>query len=385
MRPIRLALALALLAAGCTGSTSEGSTPPSGGSPSATTIPTPSAEPATTLADGTPLPDGCTGTARASQTVAFVAQGRAWGLDPRTGALACLFELGPAGPFAWGPQGDRVLLDGLEVRGVSGDAPDLPPIDAAATAFDWGHPIGLAIVFAQDTGKPEKRFVDDGSVERLHELPGGDYLQIAYHPSGLALGFTLEDAEGESIWLSTNEGQDPSRLVFSKGSTSFTSIAFSPDGQRLWWIAQHAPGYPEIHWMDLSDRGGFTDTWRGLDGTTADDLRLAPDGRLMSVNSGEECLERQALVVAGRRASPALPDEDRPTEAIGWLDRSTVLVAAGGCGEPVELYAANVFDDQAAALVSGVEIGATRTVVRHAPTEVPAPPDETEAPPGGVG
>lgn len=382
MRPIGFALSFALVAGACTTST----TSTSGTEPvSATATVAPSPEPETTLADGTPLPEGCTGRARRSQTVSFVAGERAWALDPETDELACLFPIAETGPFTWGPQGDRVLLAGLEVRGVDRDAPTLPPIDAEATAFDWGHPIGLAVVFAEGEGKPEKRFVDDGSVERLRALPPGVYGQVAYHPSGLALGFALEDEEGESIWLSTNEGHDPERLVFSKGSTSFTSIAFSPDGQRLWWVAEHAPGFPVIHWMDLAERSGFTDTWRGPEGTVADDLRLAPDGRLLSVNTGAVCAERQAMVVAGKTASAALPAEDRPTEAIGWLDRSTMLVAAGGCGDPVDLYAANVFDRDAVALVLGVEVGATRTVVRDAPTEVPVPADETEAPPGGVG
>ena len=383
MRPFRCALVLAFLTVACTTTTTTEQVPPTGSSPAPTATSSP--EPAATLADGTPLPEGCAGRVRRSQTVAFVAGGRAWSLDPSTGQLACLFTLDDPGPFSWGPQGDRVLLAGLEVLGVDQDAPTLPPIDAEAIAFDWGHPIGLAIVFAGDQGRPEKRFVDDGSVERLRSLPAGAYGQVAYHPSGLALGFALTDAEGDSIWISTNEGEDPERLVFSKGSTAFTSIAFSPDGQRLWWTAEHAPGYPVVHWMDLADRSGFTDTWRGPEGSVADDLRLAPDGGLLSVNTGADCDERRALVVAGKTATPAMPDEERPTEAIGWLDRSTVLVAAGGCGDPVDLYAANVFDDDAGALVFGVELGATRTMVRDAPTEVPVPPDETEAPPGGVG
>ena len=63
--------------------------------------------------------------------MAFVADGRAWALDPDTGDLACLFDVEDAGPFAWGPQGDRVLLGGFEVRGV-GDARREPPGDRDA-------------------------------------------------------------------------------------------------------------------------------------------------------------------------------------------------------------------------------------------------------------
>ena len=125
------------------------------------------------MPDGTPLPRGCTGGAGASHTVAFVADGRAWAVDPDDGDVACLFPVEDAGPFAWGPQGDRVLLDGFEIRGVGGDAPDLPAIDTSVSAFDWGHPLGLAVVFADAKGIPRKRFLDDGRLIRLVSLPAG--------------------------------------------------------------------------------------------------------------------------------------------------------------------------------------------------------------------
>jgi hypothetical protein len=63
------------------------------------------------LASGKPLPSGCSDRhSEPTQTVAFVAEGRAWVLDPSSGALTCLFEVTDPGPFAWGPLGDRVLL-----------------------------------------------------------------------------------------------------------------------------------------------------------------------------------------------------------------------------------------------------------------------------------
>ena len=50
--------------------------------------------------------------------VTFVAEGRAWATTPDGLRLWCLFEVRRPGPFLWGPRGDRVVLDGLEVRGV---------------------------------------------------------------------------------------------------------------------------------------------------------------------------------------------------------------------------------------------------------------------------
>ncbi len=115
------------------------------------------------------------------------------GARPRHERAACLFPVEDAGPFSWGPQGDRVLLGGFEVRGVGGDAPRTSPAIATSVgAFDWGHPLGLAVAFADGKGNPRKRFIDDGHLEKLTTLPPGSYLQVAYHPSGLALSFVVE-------------------------------------------------------------------------------------------------------------------------------------------------------------------------------------------------
>ena len=340
-----------------------------------------------TLADGAGLPDGCSGAIHPTQTVAFAADGRAWTVDPAGRDLACLFAYGDPGPFAWGPQGDRVVLGQFHVQSLTKDGPDLPGIDFQPTVFDWGHPIGLAIVFASASGQPLKRFMDDGRVEPLPRLPKGTYQAIAYHPSGLALGFIVDEGARQGIWISSNEGTDPTRLVFSKPDTVFSSIAFSPDGKRIWWIAQHAGAISEIHAMDLADRTGFsTVLTRGL-AATAHGLLLAPSGPLMAATQGADCAQGQAMVIDDRGAAPALPKATGPTTALRWLDASTLLVGVGGCGAPTQLVTVDwTHGGQATVVVSGVEVGAPRTVLHDAPTEVPAPPkDATQAPAGGVG
>jgi hypothetical protein len=323
-----------------------------------------------------------------SETVAFAAEGRAWALDPASFRLSCLFEITDPGSFAFGPQGDRVLLADMQVRGVSSRAPSLPPKGSTPSVFDWGHPLGLAIVYTDGAGAPRKRFTDDGHVEKLAGLPTGTFQAIAYHPSGLALGFIIDEGERQGIWISTNEGKDPQRLVFSRPDTVFSSLAFSPDGQKIWWIAQHAGAISEIHWMDLGDRSGFSQILtRGL-APTAHGLLLAPAGTLMAATQGATCEEEAAMVIDERGASPAWSGGTAPTHALGWLDRSTLLIARGGCGDTEDLYAVHWGPPGGSAtlLVSGVDVGAPRTMLHDAPTEVPAPSgDATPAPPGGVG
>ena len=377
---VRWGATLLVLVVGCT----QGPAPPSSPTPPEPTA-SPTVEPTgAKLADGSPLPSGCTGGASDSMTVAFVADQRAWALDPDTGDLACLFPVNDPGPFAWGPQGDRVLLGGFEVHGIGADAPDLPSIRPTLTAFDWGHPMGLAVAYADGKGNPFKRFTEDGRVERLSELPDGRYLQVVYHPSGLALAFVVEDADGQAIWISTNEGQDPERLVFSANGTVFPSIGFTPNGKQLWWTAKVVEGFSELHSMDLDDRTGFGTTWKGDPGSFATDLRFAPEGKLKSIDLGERCDRHRALIVSGSDGVLALPDETRPTRGLGWLDATTLLVAAGDCDGPLDLFAVDAGGAiPPVPLVTGVDLASARTKVLHPPTEVPTPP--SEPPPSGVG
>jgi hypothetical protein len=384
MRLRTIFLIVVVASAGCTQTEPNPPTAPTGVEP---TAPTPSESPSgTTLADGSSLPGGCNERLpRSKQTVAFVAEGRAWALQPGTGRLTCMFEVDDPGPFAWGPQGDRVLLAGLEVHAVGFEALRHRATGRTAEVFDWGHPMGTAIVFSSDARpRPEKLYLEENRITDLRQLPRGTYIDVAYHPSGLALGFILERAGRQSIWISTNEGLEPERLVFSKAGTRFTSIEFTPDGRELVWTAQHANGYPQVHAMDLADRSGFTNGWRGEVGQLATGLRLAPVGDASTVDEGEDCEGRRALVVEGSQAEPLLPDESRPTSALGWLDGVTVLVAAGGCEEPSDLFTVDIADGDATLLVSGVEIAASRAKAPPGPDEVPVPAEE-EPPPGGVG
>ena len=93
------------------------------------------------------------------------------------------------------------------------------------------------------------------------------------------------------------------------------------------------------------------------------------------------------MIVDADGARPAIPDAADPTQALGWLDASTLLVSVGQCDQPAKLFVADAAGHgNAMALVDGVDIGAPRTVLHDAPTEVPAPPNEAPpAPPGGVG
>ncbi len=356
------------------------STPPS---PSSTEGPDPGAP----MVRGTPLPAGCDAAApKPAQTVTLVADGRMWAVAPMGRSPVCLFTTRQTEAIAWGPRADRVAFADLAVRGIGDDAFRYGRAVVAPQTFDWGHPQGLAIAYAEPHALPAKRFMDDGRTETLLEMPQGDYTQIVYHPSGLALGFILQRGDRSSIWISTNEGLDPTRLVFGREGTAFTSIAFTPDGTHLMWTADHAGDFSQIHSMDLADRTGFSSGWHTEQDQVAGHLVLPPSGDLMAVDEGATCAERRAMIVYSTKiALPAVPDEDRPTTVVGWVDDHTLVVSSVGCAdEDVTVFVVDALSRDVAVLAEGVEVAATRAMAPPAPAAVPAPADE-EAPPGGVG
>src|SRR5207302_3354741 len=123
---------------------------PSGSSASISTGPS---SPASVEALITSLPSGCDGSIPGpAATITFVAQGRAWAVEPNGKGMTCLFAVADPGPFVWGPRGDRVVLGGLDVRGV-GSAASRPSGQLQPTEITWSRPTGSALVFLDSSGK----------------------------------------------------------------------------------------------------------------------------------------------------------------------------------------------------------------------------------------
>jgi hypothetical protein len=178
------------------------------------------------------------------------------------------------------------------------------------------------------------------------------FQQVVYHPSGLALGFVLTHRiDGSSIWISSNTGDDPHRLVWSNEGTVFGPIAFGVDGKALYYVAHLANGTRLVSVADLESGQLTMGVWKGQE----DVLRLlpSPDGQAVGLDTGASCEDRRAMLSALDQTggTPLLPGAAGPTSVIGWIDHSTVLVGEGGCTGPMKLW------------LVGVGAGATATPV----------------------
>jgi hypothetical protein len=303
-----------------------------------------------------------------SATVAFVANGAAWSLSP-SGRLSCLFPVRRPGPFEWGPRGDRALLARLEVKSL-GTAPSRPPTSTSPVAASWGRPIGKSIVFVGNGGRSMlKAHPAGGGFTDVTPLRDARYERVVYHPSGLAFAFVVRRNGRESVWISSNRGKQPTQLVHGRFHTGFDALAFTQDGRTLYFAAQHGDTHVDLHTIPTGGATHAPIAWRG--GPHERITEIHPGlGSEVAFTVGRSCTTRRAVVVTltHDQGEDALPDA-ATSRAVGWIDDAHLLVAAGGCGKPLDLYSVSVRSLEARLLVKGVAAAAVRR-----PEPVPPPP-----------
>ena len=323
------------------------------------------------LASGEPLPAKCVRAAVGrSATVTFVAAGKAWALNPATGRVACLFTAPHPGPFEWGPRADRALLARLEVKPL-GDAPRRAASRVDPAAVSWGRPTGKSIVFVSaDARRLLKAHPGSTAFEDVTPLRNAEYTRVTYHPSGLAFAFIVRLNGRESIWISSNVGERPQQLVHGRFHTGFEALAFADAGQTLVFAARHRDGHVDVHTLQLVGANSAPVAWRGEPGQRVTTVLPGWAGLALTVSGSSCSSSRAVLVTTSRSGKPALRD-DRPSRAVGWLDDRHLLVAAGGCGEPLDLYSVHEATRHATLLVTGVDAASVRRPEPLPPPELP--------------
>jgi hypothetical protein len=377
-RWVMVAVLTALVTAACSsGPQAQPSNPPATGSPTsqsppATATPT---QPAARLASGAAVPSVCSPQKpQRSDTATFVSAGHAWAINSNGTHLACLFDVQDPGLFVWGPLGDRALVGSFEVKGLPG-ALTLPPSDVQSGPISWGRPTGKSIVLVSaDATGLEKVHLDGDPLEEITPLPNARYLSVTYHPSGLALGFAVERSGAQSIWMSSNNGDKPRRLVFSRTGTKFGALGFRADGESLYYAAVHEDGRSVLHETSLIDPSAVGDVWTAPSGQQILDILPGLAEGSVAWTIGSSCDDSVAMIPgAGGEGAPALLGESRPTQVLGWLDTKQVLVATGGCTGPLDLAAVNASTGAVVPLVTGADAAGVRTPAPTPPPPLPVP------------
>ncbi len=307
--------------------------------------------------------------------ISFVAQGRAWAMTADAAHLFCLFEVRDAGPFLWGPRGDRLLLGGLEVRGVASLASRTPLSQAVPDSVAWAEPAGDGLVWVPQGGlNLEQALLGTTELRELTPLQGVTYRQVAVHPSGRALAFTVQRGAAFELWESGADGAAARRLPIPADGAALGALAFSPDGKTLWYGARRPSGAGRLEAWSLASHKPQTPPWSGLGQV----LAIVPGQRgnsrgALAIDVGGGCQDSQALAVPPAGGTPvALLSGKRPSSVIGWLDDANVLVLEGGCGAPGTLWLARFGGAPPLLLARGVDRAALRLTGEETPPPLPS-------------
>jgi hypothetical protein len=306
-----------------------------------------------------------------TQTVTFVADSRAWALDPKTGRVTCLFAVSNAGPFVWGPRADRALLAHLQVKALPG-APTRRPSAIDPRTSSWGRPTGKSIVFVGRGGRallkahPESRAFED-----VTPVKGARYEHVVYHPSGLAFAFVLRQGKHASIWISKNTGKKPRKLVHGRLHTGFDAISFGDNGQSLYFAAEHVDHRVDVHSLQLVGATSAPVVWRGAPEEHVTDL--VPGGyQQVAFTVGRSCETRHAVIVTRTHKNGGeLLKDHSPSRVLGWYDRRHLLVAAGGCGDKLDLYSVTDTTLKPRLLARNVDEASVRRAEEYPPPPLP--------------
>jgi hypothetical protein len=322
------------------------------------------------------LPDGCAGDAPSptSAPVTFVAEGRAWATTADGRRLWCLFEVRRPGPFLWGPRGDRVVLDGLEVRGV-GAPVWRPPRGIDTVSLAWLGANGNALAFVMPGGL-NLAAAALGSIDLRELTPfrgGSTYLAVAGHPSGEALAFLIRREGGSEIWMASNAGSGAVRLV-GPTRARLGPLAFSAGGKALYYGVRPPDGTRRLEVFSLAERRRLDPAWTGDRDVLAIVGRRDPAATQLAVDTGGGCDDRRADLsgLDGGPGRPLLPSAARPTSAVGWLDTRRLLVVEGGCEGPFDLWLVDVNGGEPRPVARGIDRAALRW---PDPRPAPAAPD----------
>ena len=233
------------------------------------TLPDPPGTTVGTTAAGA-LPDGCTGDAPSPTTapVAFVAGGPGLGDHRRTaaGCGACSRWATRARLLLWGPRGDRVVLDGLEVRGV-GAPVWRQPRGIETVSLTWLGANGNALAFVTP-GRLNLASASLGSIELRELTPFRDatYQAVAGHPSGQALAFVIQRAGASEVWMASNNGNGQARLV-PPTRARLGPLAFSAGGKALYYGSRQPDG---THRLEVGSPALGAPPRPGVDGPAGD-------------------------------------------------------------------------------------------------------------------
>ena len=331
------------------------------------------------------LPDRCGSIGRppSGAQISFVAQGNLYLATADGRRVRCATSAEGVSQLEWGAGADRVLLAGLDRHVAEGTASEviLSSESASVTTSTWSRPTGTSIVYIQEgrllkVGARESEPRDISFLER-HE-------SVVYHPAGTHIVSTGIEAQGGDVglFLATNEGTDARRLVRNETASSIDGLAFSHDGETLYFSADHGQRH-DLHALSLAPGNETGDTESALaemELETVHESRHPISDVVVSELDGRSVAFRTGSCDAGFKTYSTAPDGDRDdffaldeeiygsfNEPVGWTpDGELIVLVRDGCDGSGDLYRTQAH--RGILFAQGVTLASVRA-------ELPPPPD----------
>jgi Tol biopolymer transport system component/DNA-binding winged helix-turn-helix (wHTH) protein len=221
---------------------------------------------------------------------------------------------------------------GLYLRQISNGEtrPWSLPKDFVAWPFSW-FPDGVHLLIVRIAGQPQDLSLWKPSLYKLSIL-GGDPQQImndawagCVSPDGSRIAY-LPTPNFSEMWIMDSDGANPRKVVSSGEVKKYgyylnwiSPVAWSPTGQHLAYIENHAPDAPPpalpTHMLRIIGANGERATVVLNDPRIGEALWWGPDGRILfsyreDPESGQDNYGVYAIKVderTGKAAGPALP------------------------------------------------------------------------------
>jgi hypothetical protein len=299
--------------------------------------------------------------------ITFVAEGKLFGVRPDGTGARCLAEMpaGNAGPVAWGPQADRVLLGAatvLDAAGVRGSG-----FLAQNRGVTWSAPTGKALIAPT---------VADAHLVWRSSTDAQDRLDISflqrtdeaiYHPAGKDILSIGVDAAGTyGVFLAGNRGER-ARAVASAAdaSTMVHDLAFDTTGTRAYFLHDHG-GMFHLHQLTFPDLA-LTDV---ITAQTPLAVLRVEDAGSIAWREGRCESGTTTSVISANGGQPqqihvGVDGADGSTEPVGWLGpgRLVVMARPAGCSGAGDLWMAGPAVGTPVLVARAVDTAAIRRVL----------------------
>ena len=329
------------------------------------------------------LPDDCgsIGPAPRRAEISFVANGNLYVASPDKTKVRCATSAEGATELEWGARADRLLFGGLD-RHIDEGRAIVSSESSSISMSTWSRPTGTSIVFVK-RGRLFKVGAEESEPRDISFLARHD--SVIYHPAGTHIVSTGVEAKGDraGIFLADNEGRKPRPLVANETARSIDSLAFSHDGNSLYFSADHGDTH-DLHRLSLAPGSSAGDTGQALAEMELDTVFDSTDPVTnihLSEHDDRSLSFRTGSCETGFRTYSTAPDGDRDdfveldeaiygsfTEAVGWTPKGElmVLVQKSGCDGPAELWRTK--PGRGLLFARGVTLASVRA-------ELPPPPD----------